>query len=68
MHCKPSDYIICTFTSAFDDKMESTLKSQSGAQSMKYSRIVTSRFGGPENLILVEDELPEPRANEVRVT
>jgi NADPH:quinone reductase-like Zn-dependent oxidoreductase len=34
---------------------------------MKYKHIVIPRFGGPENLLLVEDELPEPRANEVRV-
>jgi NADPH:quinone reductase-like Zn-dependent oxidoreductase len=35
---------------------------------MGYSRIVVSHFGGPENLKLgVEDKLPEPRANEVRV-
>ena len=34
---------------------------------MKYKHIVTPRFGGPENLSLLEDELLEPRANEVRV-
>jgi NADPH:quinone reductase-like Zn-dependent oxidoreductase len=34
---------------------------------MEYSRIVVSRFGGPDNLLLAQDELPEPRANEVRV-
>jgi NADPH2:quinone reductase len=34
---------------------------------MKYKHIVIPRFGGPENLSLVEDELLEPRANEVRV-
>ncbi len=34
---------------------------------MKYKHIVIPRFGGPENLLLVEDELREPRANEVRV-
>lgn len=34
---------------------------------MKYEHIVISRFGGPENLLLSEEELPEPRANEVRV-
>jgi NADPH:quinone reductase len=34
---------------------------------MKYKHIVIPRFGGPENLLLVEDELPEPRADEVRV-
>ncbi len=34
---------------------------------MKYKHIVISQFGGPENLLLAEDKLPEPRANEVRV-
>ena len=34
---------------------------------MKYSRIIVSKFGGPENLHLIEEEIPEPRANEVRV-
>src|SRR5215207_11077777 len=34
---------------------------------MKYKHIVISQFGGPENLLLAEDELLEPRANEVRV-
>lgn len=34
---------------------------------MKYKHIVIPRFGGPENLLLLEDELPEPRADEVRV-
>lgn len=34
---------------------------------MKYEHIVIPRFGGPENLLLAEDEIPEPRANEVRV-
>ena len=34
---------------------------------MKYKHIVIPRFGGPENLLLHEDELLEPRANEVRV-
>jgi D-arabinose 1-dehydrogenase-like Zn-dependent alcohol dehydrogenase len=34
---------------------------------MKYEHIVISRFGGPETLLLVKDEIPEPRANEVRV-
>jgi len=33
----------------------------------KYRHIAIPRFGGPENLLLTEDELPEPRANEVRV-
>jgi NADPH:quinone reductase-like Zn-dependent oxidoreductase len=34
---------------------------------MKYKHIIIPRFGGPENLSLLEDHLPEPRANEVRV-
>jgi NADPH:quinone reductase-like Zn-dependent oxidoreductase len=34
---------------------------------MKYKHIVIPRFGGPENLSLLEDELPEPQADEVRV-
>ena len=34
---------------------------------MKYKHITVPRFGGPENLSLAEDELPEPRANEVRI-
>jgi NADPH:quinone reductase-like Zn-dependent oxidoreductase len=34
---------------------------------MKYKHIVIPKFGGPENLLLAEDELLEPRANEVRV-
>jgi NADPH:quinone reductase-like Zn-dependent oxidoreductase len=34
---------------------------------MKYKHIVIPRFGGPENLLLLEDELLEPRADELRV-
>ncbi len=34
---------------------------------MKYKHVVIPRFGGPENLLLLEDELPEPGAGEVRV-
>ena len=34
---------------------------------MKCKRIVVSKFGGPENLHLIEEEIPEPRAHEVRV-
>ncbi|HYV51721.1 MAG TPA: alcohol dehydrogenase catalytic domain-containing protein [Candidatus Eisenbacteria bacterium] len=33
----------------------------------KYKHIAIRRFGGPKNLLLAEDELLEPRANEVRV-
>ena len=34
---------------------------------MKYSRIIVSKFGVPENLHLIEEEIPEPSANQVRV-
>jgi len=34
---------------------------------MKYKHTAVSQFGGPENLLLAEDEIPEPQANEVRV-
>ncbi len=34
---------------------------------MKYKHTVIPRFGGAENLLLLEDELLEPQANEVRV-
>ncbi len=34
---------------------------------MKYSRIIVSKFGGPENLHLIKEEIPEPSADQVRV-
>jgi NADPH:quinone reductase-like Zn-dependent oxidoreductase len=34
---------------------------------VQYSRIIVSRFGGPENLHLIKQEIPEPSANQVRV-
>jgi NADPH:quinone reductase-like Zn-dependent oxidoreductase len=34
---------------------------------VKYSRIIVSKFGGPENLHLAKEEIPEQRANQVRV-
>jgi NADPH:quinone reductase-like Zn-dependent oxidoreductase len=34
---------------------------------MKYKHTVVSQFGGPENLLLAEGQIPEPRANELRV-
>jgi len=35
--------------------------------SMKHHRVVVSRHGGPDVLQVVEEDLPEPRAGEVRV-
>jgi NADPH:quinone reductase-like Zn-dependent oxidoreductase len=46
--------------------MERLSESRSGLL-RKYKHIVIPKFGGLENLLLAEDELPEPRANEVRV-
>lgn len=34
---------------------------------MKHQRIVVSRYGGPDALELIEEEVPEPKAGEVRV-
>jgi NADPH2:quinone reductase len=34
---------------------------------VKYTRIVVARYGGPEELRVVEEECPEPAAGEVRV-
>lgn len=34
---------------------------------MKYHSVILSRFGGPENLHVIEEEIPELRAHEVRV-
>ncbi|MGA7932807.1 MAG: medium chain dehydrogenase/reductase family protein [Kovacikia sp.] len=34
---------------------------------MKYKRVVITRIGGPEVLQMVENEVPEPKAGEVRV-
>jgi NADPH:quinone reductase-like Zn-dependent oxidoreductase len=34
---------------------------------VKYSRIIVSKFGGPENLHIAEEQIPEPRANQVCV-
>src|SRR5499433_591051 len=34
---------------------------------MKHTRIVVTHYGGPEELRVVEEECPEPKAGEVRV-
>ena len=34
---------------------------------MKHARVVVSHYGGPEELRVVEEECPEPKAGEVRV-
>ena len=34
---------------------------------MRHQRIVVSRYGGPDALQLIEEDVPEPKAGEVRV-
>lgn len=34
---------------------------------MKHQRIIVSRYGGPEELRLIEEECPEPKRGEVRI-
>jgi NADPH:quinone reductase len=34
---------------------------------VRYKRIIVSKCGGPENLQLIDEEIPEPSADEVRV-
>lgn len=34
---------------------------------MRYTRIVVTHYGGPDALVVVEDECPEPKVGEVRV-
>src|SRR6188474_3839649 len=34
---------------------------------MKHTRIIVSHYGGPEELLVVEEECPEPRRGEVRL-
>ena len=47
--------------------MKANIQEEYGSQAAKYQRIVIARHGGPEVLQAVEEDLPEPRAGEVRV-
>ena len=47
--------------------MTAIVQDEYGSPGMKHNRVVVSRHGGPEVLKLVEEDLPEPRAGEVRV-
>jgi NADPH:quinone reductase-like Zn-dependent oxidoreductase len=38
-----------------------------GEESVRYTRIVVNRYGGPDALQVVEEECPEPKRGEVRV-
>jgi NADPH2:quinone reductase len=38
-----------------------------GSPGMKHQRVVVTRYGGPDELEVVKEGLPEPRAGKVRV-
>ena len=43
------------------------IQDEHGSPGMKHHRVVVTRHGGPDVLQAVEEDLPEPRAGEVRV-
>ena len=47
--------------------MKATVHNEYSSPGMKHHRVVVTRHGGPEVLQVVEDDLPEPQAGEVRV-
>jgi NADPH:quinone reductase-like Zn-dependent oxidoreductase len=47
--------------------MKASVQDEHGSPGMRYHRVVVTRHGGPEVLQVVEEDLPEPRAGEVRV-
>jgi NADPH2:quinone reductase len=47
--------------------MKAITQDEYGSPGMKYHRVVVTRHGGPDVLQVVEENLPEPQASEVRV-
>jgi len=47
--------------------MKANVQDEQSSPGMKHHRVVVTRHGGPEVLQMVEEDLPEPRAGEVRV-
>jgi NADPH:quinone reductase-like Zn-dependent oxidoreductase len=47
--------------------MKATAQDEHGSRDRKHRRVVVTRHGGPEVLQVVEEDLPEPQAGEVRV-
>lgn len=47
--------------------MTASFKEEYSSHRMKYQRVIVTRHGGPEVLQVVNEDLPEPRAGEVRV-
>jgi NADPH:quinone reductase-like Zn-dependent oxidoreductase len=47
--------------------MDETINNEVGSPGMKHHRVVVTRHGGPDVLKVVEEDIPEPQAGEVRV-
>ena len=47
--------------------MKAIVQDEYGSPGMKHHRVVVTRHGGPDVLQVVEEDLPEPEAGEVRV-
>ena len=47
--------------------MKAIVQNEYSSLGMKHHRVVVMRHGGPDVLQVVEEDLPEPRAGEVRV-
>ena len=47
--------------------MKAFVHDEYGSPGMKHYRVVVTRHGGPDVLQVVEEDLPEPEAGEVRV-
>jgi NADPH:quinone reductase-like Zn-dependent oxidoreductase len=47
--------------------MKAIVQDEYGSPGVKHHRVVVSRHGGPDVLQVVEEDLPEPQAGEVRV-
>jgi NADPH:quinone reductase-like Zn-dependent oxidoreductase len=47
--------------------MKAIVQEEYGPSGMKHHRVVVTRHGGPDVLQVVEEDIPEPRAGEVRV-
>jgi NADPH2:quinone reductase len=50
-----------------ENTMKASVQENYGSSDMKYHRVVVTRHGGPDVLQVVEEDLPEPQAGEVRV-
>jgi NADPH:quinone reductase-like Zn-dependent oxidoreductase len=47
--------------------VKAIVQDEYGSPGMKHHRVVVTRHGGPDVLQVVEEDIPEPQAGEVRV-